>query len=152
MALSEEKRKTTLGLEPFWEKRSSNPHLPSEKWRSQLKVSFVAKTNIELDDLLREKPMTVIHSPEHVEEQPIHNPTQTLERQILTRYNQASAKWKNDCNLMDRIGVLCGNKPWDIANKGLKLMVYLTIRIEGRRMYTEKNPYTNVGNITTQRL
>ena len=50
------------------------------------------------------------------------------------------------------MGVLCGNKPWDIADKGLKSMVYLTIGIEGQEMHTEKNPHTNVGNITTQQL
>ena len=76
-----------------------------------------AKTNIEIDDLLREKPTTVIYPPEPVEEQPVHNPTQTMERERLTRYNQAVAKWKNDCNIIDRIGVLCGNKPWDIVDK-----------------------------------
>ena len=116
MAQSAEKGKTILGLEPFWEKPSSNPPTPWEKWRSQLKMALVAKTNIELDDLLREKPTTIIYPPEPVEEQPVQNPTQTMERERLTRYNQAIAKWKNECNIIDRIGVLCGDKPWDIAD------------------------------------
>ena len=32
--------------------------------------------------------------------------------------------------------MLCGDKPWDIADKKAKSMVYLTIGIEGRRMHT----------------
>ena len=82
------------------------PPMPWEKWRSQLKMALVAKTNVELDELLREKPTTVIYPPEPVEEQPVNNPTQTMERERLTRYSQAVAKWKNECNLIDRIGVL----------------------------------------------
>ena len=152
MAQSAEKGKTILGLEPFWDKPSSNPPTPWEKWRSQLKMALVPKTNIELDDLLREKPTTIIYPPELVEEQPVQNPTQTMERERLTRYNQAIAKWKNECNIIDRIGVLCGDKPWDIADIRAKSMIYLTIGIEGRRMHTRKYPHTNVENITTQQL
>ena len=152
MGQSTEKGRTILGLEPFWERPSSNHPIPWEKWRSQFKMALVAKTNIELDELLREKPTTVIYPPEPVEEQPVNNPTQTMERERLMRYSQAVAKWKNECNLIDRIGVLCGDKPWDIADKKAKSMVYLTIGIEGRRMHTRKYPHTNFENITTQQL
>ena len=51
-----------------------------------------------------------------------------------------------------RTRVLCGDKPWNIADKRAKSMVYLTIRIEGRRMYTRKYPHTNVEIITTLQL
>ena len=115
-------------------------------------MTLVAKTNIKLDDLLREKPTTIIYRPEPGGEQPVQNPTQTMEREKLTRYNQAVAKWKNECYLIDRIGVLCGDKPWDIADKRAKSMIYLTIGIEGRRMHTRKYPDTNFENITTQQL
>ena len=87
-----------------------------------------------------------------MEEQPVNNPKQTMERERLTRYSQAVARWKNDCNLIDRIGLLCGDKPWDVADKKAKSMVYLTIGIEGRRMHTRKLTHTNVENITTQQL
>ena len=48
--------------------------------------------------------------------------------------------------------MLCGDKPWNIADKKAKPMVYLTIGIEGRRKHTRKYPHTNVENITTQQL
>ena len=92
MAQSDSKIKTMLGLEPFWEKPSSNPPITWEKWRSQVKLAIVAKTKIQLEDLLREKPTLVTYPPEPVEEAPVHNPTQTMERERLTRYNQAVAK------------------------------------------------------------
>ena len=114
MTQAVETGKTILGLEPFCENPSSNSPIPWEKWRKQLKMALVAETNIELDDLLREKPTIVTYPPEAVEEQSVHSPTQTNERERLTRYNQAVAKCKNDCNLTDRIWVLCGDKPWDL--------------------------------------
>ena len=143
MAQSAEKSKTILGLETFWEKPSSNPPTPWEKWRSQLKMALVAKTKIELDALLREKPTTLTYPPEPVEEQPVQNSTQTMERERLTRYNQAKAKWKNEAKWKNQA----------IANeKRARSMIYLTIGIEGRRIHTRKNPHTNVENITTKQL
>ena len=55
-----------------------------EKWRSQLKMALVAKTNIEPDHYLRDKPTTVIYTPGPVEEQPVNRPTQTMVRQRET--------------------------------------------------------------------
>ena len=115
-------------------------------------MALVTKTNIDLDELLREKPTTIVYPPEPVEDQPVNNPTQTVERERLTRYGQAVAKWKNECNLIDRIGVLCGDKPWDVADRKAKSMAYLTIGTEGRRLHTRKYPHTNVENITTLQL
>ena len=63
MAQSDKIGRTALGLEPFWDKPSSNPPISWEKWRNQLKMALVAKTNIELDELLQERPTTVIYPP-----------------------------------------------------------------------------------------
>ena len=101
-------------------------------------MALVAKTIIELDELLQERPTTVTYSPpppEPVEEQPVHNPTQTMERERQTRYLQAIAKWKNECNQIDRIGVLCGDKPWDTAERKAKSLFYLSLGIEGQKMH-----------------
>ena len=90
--------------------------------------------------------------PEPVEEQPVHNPTQTMERERQTRYHQAIAKWKNECNQIDRIGVLCGDKPWDTADRKAKSLIYLSLVIEGQKMHARKFPQTNVENKTTQEI
>ena len=47
-------------------------------------MALVAKTNIELDELLQKRPTAVIYSPEPVEEQPVQNPTQIMERERMT--------------------------------------------------------------------
>ena len=38
-------------------------------------MALVAKTNIELDELLQERPTEIIYPTEPVEEQPVQNPT-----------------------------------------------------------------------------
>ena len=143
---------TALGLEPFWDKPSSNPTISWEKWRSQLKMTLVAKTNIELDELLQERPTTTFTPPpEPVEEQPVQSPTQTMERELMTRYHQAIAKVKNECNQIDRIGVLCGDKPWDMADRKTKSLIHLSLGIEGRK-HARKFPHTNVESKSTMEL
>ena len=90
--------------------------------------------------------------PEPVEEQPVHIPTQTMERERQTRYHQAIAKWKYECNQIDRIGVLCGDKPWDTTDRKAKSLIYLSLGIEGRKIHARKFPHTNVENKTTQEI
>ena len=75
-----------------------------------------------------------------------------MERERLTRYNQAIAKWKNECNQIDRIGVLFDDKPWDTADRKAKSLIYLSLGIEGRKMHARKFPHTNVENKTTQKI
>ena len=152
MAQSELKVKTTLGLESFWEKPSSNPPIPWEKWRSQLKMAIVAKTNIQVEDLLREIPTAIIYPPEPAKKLPVNNPTQTMERERLSRYHQAITKLKNECNAIDRVGVFCGDKPWDIADRKVKSLIYLSLEVEGRKMHGRKFPHTNVETKTKQEI
>ena len=75
-----------------------------------------------------------------------------MERERMTRYNQAMAKWKNECNHIDRIGVLCVDKPWDMADRKTKSLIYLSIGIEGRNMHARIFSHTNVEAKTTMEL
>ena len=62
------------------------------------------------------------------------------------------AKWKNECNQIDQIGVVCGDKPWDMADRKAKSLIYLSLGIEGRKMHARKFPHTNVEEKTTMEL
>ena len=72
-----------------------------------------------------------------------------MERERLTRYHQAITKWKNECNVIDREGVLCGDKPWDMAVRKVKSLIYLSLGVEGREKHGRKFPHTNVETKTT---
>ena len=73
-----------------------------------------------------------------------------MERERQTEYHQAIDKWKNECNQIDRIRVLCGDKPWNMADRKAKSLIYLGLGIEGRKMHARKFPHTNVENKTTK--
>ena len=75
-----------------------------------------------------------------------------MERERQTRYHQAIAKWTNDCNQIDRIGVLCGDKPWDMADRKAKSLIYLSLGIEGQKMHARMFPHIKVENKTTQEI
>ena len=77
-------------------------------------MALVAKTNVEFDELLKEKRQKP-HPPKLVGEQAVQNATQTIGRDEFTRYHQAN--WKNECNIKCLIDVICGDKSLDIANK-----------------------------------
>ena len=53
---------------------------------------------------------------------------------------------------MERIGVLCGDKPRDMADKKAKSLIYYSLGIEGRKMHARKLPHTNVETMLTQEI
>ena len=153
MAQSELKGKTILRIEPFWEKPSSNPPIPWEKWRSQLKMAIVAKTNIQVEDLLREKPTSVTYPPPRTggratRKQP-HPNNGTRETHTIP---SSHYKVENECNVIDRVGVLCEDKPWDMADRIFKSLIYLNLGVEGRKMHGREFPHTNVETKTTKEI
>ena len=75
-----------------------------------------------------------------------------MERERITRYHQAIAKWKNECNQIDGIGVQCGDKPWDMADRKAKPLIYLSLGSEGRKMHARKLSHTNVESKSTMEL
>ena len=75
-----------------------------------------------------------------------------MEPERQTRYHQAIAKWKNECNQIDRVGVLCGDKLWDMADRKAKSLIYLSLGMEVRKMHSRKFPHTNVERKSTLEL
>ena len=51
--------KTSLSIEPFWERATSDPPIRWEKWRFQVKLAILARENITLDILPQTKPTHV---------------------------------------------------------------------------------------------
>ena len=50
------------------------------------------------------------------------------------------------------MGVLCGDKPWDMADRKVKSLIYLNLGVEGRKMHGRKFPHTNVETKTTKEI
>ena len=124
--------KSTLGIQPFWEKATLGPPLRWEYWRTQLKRAILAREGIIVDILLVDPPEHVVLPPEPAYEDTIENPTAQSERDRRTRNEQAKTAWKNNCLRIEEIGVLCGDKPWKICDRKASSFMYLSLGTEGR--------------------
>ena len=89
MAQSATKR-TPLGIDPFWDKPTTDPPLLREKWRVQYKLALLAKENIVLDTLLGPKPEMVELPLEPINEETIVGASAQSEREREERSQRAT--------------------------------------------------------------
>ena len=81
--------KSSLGIQPFWEKATLEPPLRWEYWRTQLNFAILAREGIVVDLLLAYPPEYFILPPEPAYEDAVENPTAQSERDRRTRNEQA---------------------------------------------------------------
>ena len=120
-------KKTPLHIEAFWEKPTATPPLTWDKWTQQWKLALLAKEGIQLDTLLNDPPATVTYPPEPTYEEPVENHTQATERDRKVRNQQLKVNWQNRCKKVEEIGILCGDKPWEICEQKTISLLYLSI-------------------------
>ena len=148
MAQSPTKR-TPLGIDPFWDKPTPDPHLRWEKWRVQYKLALLAKENIILDTLLRPKPEMVELPLEPIYEETIVGASAQSERERNARNAQQNMNWQNKCQRLIEVGIMCGDKPRSLADRKTVSLLYLRIGIEGRHILNCKNPHIMIDTLTT---
>ena len=144
--------KSPLGIQPFWEKPTLEPPIRWEYWRTQLKLAILAREGIEVDLVLADPPINVILPPEPAYEDTVDNPTAQSERDRRTRNEQAKTAWKNQCQRIETIGILCGDKPWKLCDRKASSLMYLSLGMEGRRVFNSKNSTINLEAISTKNL
>ena len=144
--------KSPLGIQPFWEKATLEPPIRWEFWRIQLKIAILAREGIEVDLLLVDPPEHVLLPPEPAYEDAVDNPTAQSERDRRTRNEQAKTAWKNQCQRVMTVGVLCGDKPWKLCDRKASSLMYLSLGMEGRRVFNSKNSTINLETISTKDL
>ena len=86
-------KRTSLGIDPFWDKPTPDPPLRWEKWRVQYKLALLAKENIILDTLLGPKPEMVELPLEPIYEETIVGASAQSERER----NARNAQQKMNC-------------------------------------------------------
>ena len=144
--------KSPLGIQPFCEKATLEPPIRWEFWRIQLKLAILAREGIEVDLLLVDPPEHVLLPPEPAYEDAVDNPTAQSERDRRTRNEQAKTAWKIQCQRVMTIGVLCGDKPWKLCDRKASSLMYLSLGMEGRRVFNSKNSTINLETISTKDL
>ena len=152
MAQSATQKRTPLGIEPFWEKPSSDPPLKWEKLWMQAKLALLAKENITLNILLEPKPENVHLSLEPIYENTITVSSAQSERERLARNAQLKMNWENRCQKQIEIEIMCGDKPWTQADRKTVSMLYLSLGAEGRRIICSRNPHLKMDTLTAVEL
>ena len=139
MAQSALKKRRPLVIEALWEKPSSNPTLKWENWQKKAKLAILAKENIILDILLDPKPENVWLHLELVYESTKTVPSDQWERQRLPRNVQLYMYWEHLCQRQLEIGIMCGGKPLNEAERKIVSMFYFSLGTEGRRIVCSRN-------------
>ena len=122
--------KSPLGIQPFWEKATLEPPLRWEYWRTQLKLAILAREGIVVDLLLADPPEHAILLPEPAYEDAVKTTTAQPERDRRTRNEQAKTAWKSHCQHIAVVGILCGDKPWQLCDQKASSLMYLSLGTE----------------------
>ena len=123
-------KRTPLGIDHFWDKPTPDPPLRCGKWRVRYKLALLAK-NIILDTLLGPKPEMEELPLEPIYEETIVVASAQSERERNASNAQQKMNWQNKCQRLIEVGIMCGDKPWPLADRKTVSLLYLSIGIEG---------------------
>ena len=152
MAHSATKERALLGIEPFWDKPTLEPPLRWDRWQIMLKLAIMAKEGISIDTLLDDPPDKVTLPPEPIYEADVGNSTAQSERDRRTRNEQLKNSWLNRCQKIELVGILFGEKPWKYCDSKAVSLIYLSLGIEGRRIFGSQEPNIQIDRVTTKIL
>ena len=71
------------------------------------------------------------------------------QRERNARNAQQKMNWQNKCQRLIEVGIMCGDKPWSLADRKTVSLLYLSIGIEGRRILNCKNPHILTDTLAT---
>ena len=152
MAQSATKERAILGIEPFLEKPTLEPPLQWDRWQVMLKLAILVKEGISIDTLLDDPPDKVTLPPEPIYEEDVQNSTAQSERYRRTRNEQLKNSWLNRCQKVELVGILCGEKPWKYCDSKAVSLTYLSLGVEGRRIFGSQEPSIQIDRVTTKIL
>ena len=89
-------------------------------------------------------PSAVTYPPEPTYEEPVKNNTQATERDQKVRNQQLKVNWQNRCKKIDEIGVLCGDKPWELCKQKAVSLLDLCLKTEGLRIFKSNYPHFRI--------
>ena len=112
----------------------------------------MAKEGISIDILLDDPPDKVTLPPEPIYEDDVENSTAQSERDRRTRNEQLKISWLNRCQKIELVGILCGEKPWKYCDSKSVSLTYLSLGMDGRRIFGSQEPNIQIDRVTTKVL
>ena len=86
---------------------------------------------------------------ESVYEETILGASAQSERERNARNKHQKMNWQNKCQRTIEVGIMCGDKPWPLADRKTVNLMYLSIGVEGRRILNCMNPHIMIDTLTT---
>ena len=79
-------------------------------------------------------------------EETIHKDSSQSEHEWLAEIVQLKINWRNRCQRQIEIVIVCGDKPRSQADRKTVSAIYLSIEIEGTRIFSSCNPHEGYPN------
>ena len=111
----------------------------------------MAKENLKVDKLLRTKPTQadLFYPAMPSLEGPRPNESKEEARKRDIRNQRRKIDWENEYKTIEFRGTYVGRYPWDEADTKIKSLLYLSIGLEGTRIYHQNNPHTKIDTCST---
>ena len=151
MAQSVTKERALLGIVPFWDKPTLEPPLQWDRWQIMLKLAVMSKEGISIDILL-EEPQKKSHSLLNPYTRMTLKTALQSERDRRIRNEQLKNSWLNRCQKRELVGILCSEKPWKNCDTKVVSLTYLSLGMEGRRIFGSQEPNIQIDQVTTKDL
>ena len=108
--------------------------------------------NIILYTLLGPKPKNVPLPLKPLCEETIPGSSAQSEPERNAANAQQELNWLKKFQRITEVGILCGDKPLVLADQNLVAIIYLSIGVEGGRIFNCKKPHTLVEYLTAQEI
>ena len=118
------------------------------RWQIMLKLAIMAKEGISIDILLEDPPDKVTLPPEPIYEDDVEKSTAQSEGDRRIRNEQLKNSWLNRCQKKELVGILCGEKPWKYCDSKAVSLTYLSLGMEGRRIFGSQEPSIQIDRVT----
>ena len=113
---------------------------------------ILAKEGISVNTLWEDPPDKLTLPPEPIYEENVENSTAQSERDLKTRNEQLKNTWLSRFQKNELAGKLCGDRPWRFCDNKAVSLTYLSLGMEGLRMFGSQEPTIQIDRISTKDL
>ena len=142
-----------IGVPLFWES-GANPTIEWQTWFSTFKMAVMAKENMQVEQLLRNKPtlndLFYPTIPSYEERKENSNEEEDRKREI--RNERRNVDWENECTHIQNRGPMIDKFTWDEADLKIKSVIYLSLGTEATRIFHQRNPHTMIDRCTKNEI
>ena len=145
--------KSPIGVPLFWES-GANPSIEWQTWLSTFKMAVMAKENMQVEQLLRNKPKLndLFYPTIPSYEERIENSNEEEDRKREIRNERQKDDWENECKHFQNRGPMLDKYTWDEADLKIKSVIYLSLGTEATRIFHQRNPHTLIDRCSTNEL